>query len=226
MSTDLYIARTGIVLTDRCTLRCRLCAEFSPYYKNPAHPPLEKIEAGIDSFFSLVDSVGDFSLYGGEPMLYEGFYQTLRYMERYENRFRRLLVLTNGTILPSEKELVSLKELTNVCAKLRFHISDYGPALSRKVHDSEVILNKLGIDYRIICYWGDNSFCNGWTDLVDSRKKYFTSEEIIAHAQKCEFRKHPYSSIHFYNGEFYFVRCSRAVWRYLNGITPKDTNVI
>ena len=126
--------------------------------------------------------------------------------------------------MPSEKLLRGAKNLPNVSQKLKFHISDYGPQLSIKTEAVEELLQKFHIEYRIIHYWGTDVFCNGWVDYGDNSQKYFTPEEILAHASKCEFRKHTYFSLRIVNGNGWLARCGRAFWRMHLGITPSSTD--
>lgn len=224
MDHKLTVRAVCFVITERCTLHCRLCAGFSSHYQVPPHGKLEDIENAIDAFFRIVDRVEDLSISGGEPLLHKDVYRVLRYLLPYADRIDRVLLLTNGTIVPDESELRQIKELPGLGEKLRFHISDYGPALSRKVHEVTDVLKKTGIDHRIISYWGSDLFCNGWVDFGDNTQKYFTEDDIRTHASQCEFRKRVYLSVRTADGDAWLTRCARAFWRKHLGILPEGTD--
>lgn len=220
---NINLDRTGLVITERCNLKCKLCGEFAPLYKNPPQPSYGMITKTIDRYFDCVDHVGDFSLFGGEPLLHPDFYQIVEYLEKYSDRMDRLLILTNGTILPPSEKILKLKRSLNVAQKLCFNISDYGPALSRKVEALKTMLDDQNIMYRIIKYWGDDIFCNGWVDFGDNSLKYFTKEDAIEHASKCTFRKGQYFSLRIHNGDSWLGRCGRSFWRMYIGVLSPDT---
>lgn len=224
MDDKLSVRAVCFVITERCTLRCRLCAGFSSHYQVPPHGKLEDIENAVDALFRIVDQVEDLSISGGEPLLHKDVYRVIRYLLPYADRIGRVLVLTNGTIVPDENELRQLKELPGLGQKLRFHISDYGPDLSRKVDGVTAVLKKTGVDYRIIRYWGSELFCDGWVDFGDDTQKYFTEDDIRTHAAQCEFRRRVYLSVRTRDGEAWLTRCARAFWRKNLGILPEGTN--
>lgn len=130
----LTLPRLSIVITERCTLKCKLCAEYSPFYRPQPHHSKEEVFRFLDEIFSVVDSVGDLSFSGGEPLLHRDLWEMIEYAGRYIDRIGRLLILTNGTLLPDREKLLSLRKNEAVWNKLRFHISDYGPELSKKLH--------------------------------------------------------------------------------------------
>ena len=226
MNEILHLQRCGIVITDRCNLFCRLCAEYSPYYKNPPYTELDKIKKAIDIFFNCVDSIGDFSLFGGEPLLHEDWVDVLIYLDKYISRINRLLVLTNGTIVPKEEFLKKLVSFPKVHEKLQFNISDYGKNLSKRVIEIESLCKMFNVKCRVINLQESDAFCGGWVDFGDHTKKFFTEKDIKEHAQNCAFRKQFFSNIRFMDGKIYFSRCARAFRRYYLGITPEDSTDI
>ena len=107
---DLRIKRFCFPVTLRCNLRCKLCAERAPYYKDPYHPDLLGLTAQIDALFRTADGIDLFDLTGGEPLLRTDLHRLVQYLrERYGQRIERLRLTTNGTLLPGEPLLESLK---------------------------------------------------------------------------------------------------------------------
>ena len=220
----LDLPRLSIVVTERCTLKCKLCAEYSPYYKPQPHYTLKEVETFLDEIFSIVDEVGDLSFSGGEPLLHQDLWSMIAYASKYSNRINRLLILTNGTIVPNRIYLLELQKYhSKIWNKLRFHISDYGPALSANADNLCQLCEELCIDYRRICYHGQDMFHGGWVDYGDHSKKYHTLDEVKDHAIKCAFRK----DIFFVASSCSYVsRCNRATYRKYLGILPENTSDI
>ena len=225
MSDTIRIQHFSFVITERCTLACKLCSEYSPFYSDSLHASFNAIKSTIDSVFKHIDLFGDVSFFGGEPMLHPDIYECFIYLRKYINRFDRALILTNGTILPKEEDLKRLLDkVPEYREKLQFNISDYGPDLSKKVKEIEQLCRKLGVKCRIIKYYGDDMFCDGWIDYGDHSQKYFTESEIKEHAQKCHFRTEVSIVTHITDSEFYLSRCTRSFWRRKLRITPPDTS--
>lgn len=208
------LLRGSVVITLRCTLRCKLCAAYVPCYDNQPHFSYEKIAKTIDNYFSIVDTVGDFSLSGGEPLLHEDLGRIIKKTLEYSDRINRLLILTNGTLLFKDEVLEILKENRDKC---HVNISDYG-YLSSKASKLADILQKNMISHRTINYSGDNLFCDGWVDYGDHSRKAFTQEETDKKGARCVFRK--MNSTLIQDGEIH--RCGRAFRRMELGIIPKN----
>lgn len=224
MENALHLARYSLVITQKCTLQCKLCAEYSPYVDNPETMDFEEIKKEIDRSFAIIDSIGDFSFSGGEPLLNANIYQAISYASKYFDRIDNLLVLTNGTLVPSEEKLAKImEENPKIIEKLQFNVSNYGPNISKRVGDIEKVCEKLKIKCRVIKYYGEDLWCNGWIDFGDHSKKYFSEEETRAHAQTCNYRKNVFFPIHYFNGKTVLARCSRSFWRNVWGITPEKS---
>lgn len=226
MSPIFMLPRISIIITKRCNLKCKLCAEYAPYYKNPPQASFEEIKNAIDILFKTVDCVNDLSIVGGEIFLHKDLYDIVIYLNNYIDRAKRVILSTNGSILPAENEFSKILLFPKLKEKLQINISDYGPSLSKEAGKIELLCKKHGVKCRTISYYGDNLFCDGWVDYGDHSQKYFSVDEITAHAQKCNFRKDIYSCLNFENGNVYFSRCGRTYWRYKLGITALDTKDI
>ena len=117
----LQSQRVDISLTEKCTLNCRDCNMWMPHFAHPKAQPVTDVLHDIDLYFNTVDFVKEMELLGGEPLLYNELPKVIRYVrEVYDQRVDRLVVFTNGTMLPSP-ELVALMKEWNVSVML----SDY-----------------------------------------------------------------------------------------------------
>ena len=170
----------------------------------------------IERFFAAVDHVGDWSFSGGEPILHENLADFLRAASRYHEKYDRLLVLTNGTLLPNEELLKVMQE----CGpKFQVNISNYGADKSKRASELKDCLESRGIKYREIMYHGDDLFCDGWIDLRDHSRKFFTEEELLEHSKECI--KHSGGQCLIINGgEMH--NCARSIRCMQLGITPRN----
>ena len=107
-----------VVITERCTLRCRECQAFIPYYENPVDYDFAELRADFRRVFSL-DIFPNVYLEGGEPMLHRDFQHIIEELVSYDS-VERLWVITNGTIVPEDNVLRILKN-----PKIIVWISDY-----------------------------------------------------------------------------------------------------
>lgn len=65
MNTEINLSRTTFCITQRCTLKCKLCLAFIPYYKNPVDVKPEEAEAVLREYFGLISSVNVLTVTGG-----------------------------------------------------------------------------------------------------------------------------------------------------------------
>ncbi len=114
------------VITQKCSLQCRDCAQFIPYYKTPVHFPVESIVADLKQYAKAFDLVPEISLHGGEPFLHPGLREICKEAAAIPN-IVFISFVTNGTILPPEE---TLKEMS-ACGADVHQSGGYG-ALSRK----------------------------------------------------------------------------------------------
>lgn len=174
MTDRIELRRSVVNITARCTLKCKLCVMGAPYYEKPPHYSFEVISDTIDKYFELVDYVQWYEFSGGEPFMHKDLAKMVDKTMEYSDQFEKLLILTNGTLLPSEELLSKLIKYKD---KMIIMISHYGD-LSSKADELIAILNENGIQIDIKKYYGDDQHFGGWVDYGDF-KKYNRSEEEL-----------------------------------------------
>lgn len=159
----MCLERISFMLSHKCNLRCRLCAVYAPYYPKPPHQTYEEMTQSIYHFFEIVDSVGIFVLTGGEPLLYKDLPEVLDFLQDYRSRIiQRLEIVTNGTLVPSEKLLQSMHRL-----QVSVLVDDYGPDISQKFTEVIALLKQHEIQYTIRENRKDKAYCDGWFDVSE-----------------------------------------------------------
>ena len=139
-SKKLNLNSLDIVLTEKCSLKCKDCSNLMQYYAKPVDEDFNTLVDSLDKFMKAVDYVQELRIIGGEPFMYKKINEVLKIITGYKN-FGNLLVYTNGTIVPKEDKISSFKG-DNVV----FKISNYG-SISRNVKKLEEFLKKNEINY-------------------------------------------------------------------------------
>jgi organic radical activating enzyme len=149
----LFMRSVDIIITERCSLKCRDCSNLMQYYQEPRDCDIEEVLRSIDIFCSLADQVNEFRIIGGEPFMNINIHRVMKRLIN-EPKIRKIVIYTNGTIVPKGEQMESLKH-----EKILLIITDYG-ALSGKLHDLTKALNQNNIAYYVMK-------AQGWSDCSD-----------------------------------------------------------
>lgn len=153
-----------------CTLNCRGCIHYTDYHKKGFYLQKDEIRESIDLYFTCVDLVDQIQIFGGEPFLHRDIGEICQYIsERYTTRYHKMLVTTNGTVIPKEKDLKSLRK----CSDLVISISDYSQTNEERLNiDSLIELCKHnGIPYILNSNFYRTDCENLWFDCGDPNQK-------------------------------------------------------
>lgn len=185
-NNELIMEHATILITLRCNLKCKLCSAYAPYYTDIKDPTIYMVKGALSRFFSIVSHVDKFTICGGEPFIYPHLSEVLECFLQYSSKICLLEILTNGTIIPSEKLLKQMNRHDK--DKFRILIDNYGPDKSFRVKEIDEILNGSEITHSIRNYTNDNPHCGGWVDFGDlTTKKHFTASEVEAKYAKCAY---------------------------------------
>ena len=146
----LIVKCLDVVVSERCSLRCRDCANLMQYYQTPKDCDVDRMFAAIDAFLAVIEKLYEFRVLGGEPFLSKNLPQILDRLTTYE-KCEQVLVLTNGTIVPKKQTLRSLQN-----KKICVQITNYGP-LSRKYQELVALFDERKISYVVVKtdHWQD-----------------------------------------------------------------------
>lgn len=183
MNENILLSNTTLVVTFRCNLKCKLCAVSAPYYKEPPHYSLELLKKSIDRYFEAVNHVSKFTINGGEPLVHPEIADIMDYMMRYIDRVDMLEIITNGSVMPSEKLLQVLMKSN----KVDILIDDYGKELSKNVDSMIAAFEQKGIKYRRRKYYGEDAHLGGWVDLSNVSLKNRSDEETENIYKNCAY---------------------------------------
>jgi hypothetical protein len=172
-----------------------------PYYKKKSDFDNSKIISSLSTIFSCVNLIYHVELLGGEPFLNKNLPLIAKHLLD-SGKILHIDIITNGTILPSKRELCSLKnDIISVV------IDDYG-ILSKKMNSLSNALVRYGIDFRINKHWA-------WADLGGFQSRIRCEEQLADIFGKCNFN----SCFELLDGKLY--RCPRSSHGTNIGLIPK-----
>lgn len=137
---SLKIKSLDVVVTERCSLRCKDCSNLMQYYRNPKDCDLDILLLAIDRFMTNVGELHEARVIGGEPFMYTKLAEVIGHLSSCGN-CEKITIFTNGTIIPKNDVLESLRN-----DKVSLIISDYGK-LSRNSSKLKTLMNQMQIPF-------------------------------------------------------------------------------
>lgn len=214
----LKTKRMSIVPTFVCTLRCKMCSNHMPEFKNPPVASVEDMKKDIDHLFELFDKIEWLQFVGGEIFTHKHLDEVFEYCKKYSDRFDRLIIESNSTIMPTEKEMESL---LTYGSKLKVMISDYGE-LSKVKDEFVAIMEENNIEYVLKKYHGDvaDQHFGGWIDNTACKDllepdDYVTKQSALCAQVRLE-------NMHVFKGKLH--RCSNSLFLSELGVCVPNKN--
>lgn len=200
------------VTNTQCTLRCKECHTYIPYYKNNMHymTNFERFKTEIDKLLKSVDIILSFRIQGGESLLVKDLDKIVKYACS-KKQIKHIQIITNGTIIPSQELLNSMKS-----TKLFLSISDYSnnKELAGKLKHNKIIelCNKNNVHCK---YWINDSDDVWFAATKINNDKELDKDLAIRNRDACHCNCNP-KSILYSEGKLYF--CPEVI--YYNKIIP------
>lgn len=139
-----------IVVTTKCSLRCRHCANLMQYYESPYNLQAESVLDSIKRVMAIADGVIIFRIIGGEPFLYKELDKVVEHLLSYKNIYR-IGIPTNGTVSIHNKKLLGL--LKN--RRISIDVSDYGYSENGRKFCDLLEQNEIRYGYTNTKWWFD-----------------------------------------------------------------------
>lgn len=141
-TSRLFLRSVDLVITEKCSLKCKDCSNLMQYYEAPVDLPYDEVTADFDALIQGVDHIHEVRLIGGEPFMNKEIYKIIEYVVA-SPKISQLVVYTNGMI-PIKKEFAHI--LTN--PKVVFTITDYGD-LAKNTLRVAASLEEIGVAFRL-----------------------------------------------------------------------------
>ncbi len=159
----LTVQSVDLMITERCSMKCRDCSNLMQYYEHPENGDLAQMLAMIDGLCAGMDEIYEFRVIGGEPFMHKELHLVVAHACAHP-KVQKVSVFTNATIMPREHQWAAFQH-----EKVRFFITDYD-ALSRNRDGLLAALDERGIPYV-------SEKANGWTDCATLEKHNRTKPE-------------------------------------------------
>ncbi len=166
----IFLRSVDVIVTERCSRKCRDCSNLMQYYENPKNCATEDVFRELDALCAVVDEINEFRVIGGEPLMNPDFHLTVKRLAE-EPKVKKVVIYTNGTIVPGAAQLESLKS-----PKVLFIITDYGPAAGQ-LEELRSVLSQAKVAFYI-------AKAGGWCDCA----------KIIRHGRTAEQRRQTFKS--------------------------------
>lgn len=199
----IVLNKLASIVTTRCTLRCKNCLHFMPYYHRQQDINLDELKHGMQKLFEKVDQLVCLQLVGGETLLYPKLTEYVAWLgETYvkTGRMQLIRITSNGTVLPSE-DLLNLAKSYPIL----YEISDYRDQVpvGKKIDEVIQLLDARGIRHydNQVMDWSDFGFPYADVNMGDS------AEALANHMKTC----HNHCQILLRDKYWYCVSAGMAV---------------
>ncbi len=200
-SKKLYIPYIELVITTKCTLRCKNCANLISHYEKPYDVDTDIILKSVKKITKCCTEIARFRILGGEPFCNPNLKDIIKILPK--KKIRDIVIVTNGTLIPNDKELIKVMQDKHV----RIEISDYAN-YSYKKYELLNFLVENDIEYSIY-------HTNNWYDYGEFKNYHRGESEIKEQFLSCDI---PCRSI--LNGCLYY--CPRAAHGYDLGLIGRN----
>ena len=176
-----YLRSLDVMITTKCSLKCRNCSNLMQYYVDPKHTFLDQISKALNILKKNVDYISEFRVIGGEPLMNKDWANVVNGISK-DNPEAKIFVYTNGTIPPKEEQLESFQG-----KNVNFTITDYGK-LSKNIDKMVEKLSKYKVSF-------DRQPADDWIDCSSIKHhKRSVKENIEVFKQCCV--KYIYTLLH------------------------------
>ena len=168
LSDDLVFIRSiDLIITEKCSLKCKDCANLMQYYEKPVDISTNELIEDVKDIVSVVDEINEIRIIGGEPLVNRNFATIISQILPIK-KINKVCVYTNGTVVPSDKQMELLKS-----SKIFFFITNYG-ILSRQKEKLLAQLKKYNINHNL-------QDAYGWTECgtIGQRHRNTKDNEYI-----------------------------------------------
>jgi hypothetical protein len=136
----LFLRSVDVIITERCSLRCRDCSNLMQYYERPVDCDPAVLDGALEVLLGAIDEVNDLRVIGGEPLMNRDCHRVVARLSAHP-KVKRVAVYTNGTIVPRPEQWDAFRN-----PKAIFLITDYGD-LSRNLVKLTESLKREGVAF-------------------------------------------------------------------------------
>jgi len=139
---SFYLRSVDLVVTEKCTLKCKDCANLMQFFEDPKTYEFEEIIAGMRSLASRCEFIHEVRIIGGEPFVNKDIYRIIEAVAAIGN-VNKIVLYTNGMVPPKKERLATLD-----LRKVVFSVTDYGE-IGRNLNKTVQCLTELNLAFRV-----------------------------------------------------------------------------
>lgn len=169
-SVNIY--RLSIIITEKCSLRCKFCTEYIPYISDLTnHFDITLCKKAVLKLLDAIEGLESLMIQGGELFTHPQWADFVAWCIK-EDRIKKITVLTNSTIIPSDWEVFQDE-------KVLLALDDYGHVsgkLNKLIEEAE----KKGINYTVFRHehWYNVSDYQYIEETEEEREQKFATCQI------------------------------------------------
>jgi len=173
ITNSLYLRSVDVVITEKCSLKCKDCSNLMQYYEAPVDISFDEIKADFDDLTSKVEYIYEIRLIGGEPFMNKDIYRIIDYFNN-NKKITKQVVYSNATIPLKDQFIEVLKH-----PKVVFTLTDYRKVTKGNLEKNTTRvtekLDKLNIPYRLHDpeNWTDSGVLKDFKRDVPEMKEMF-----------------------------------------------------
>ena len=167
----LFIRSIDLILTEKCSLKCKNCSNLMQYYENPIDVSFQELCSDLDNLCEIADEINEIRIIGGDPLMNKDFHKAISYAASKTN-VKKVVVYTNGTICPPQQKITTIAH-----PKVFVFITTYGD-LSKKTDKLKTLLDECNIPYNCQPAYG-------WTDCADISFQNRELNNLISTFKNC-----------------------------------------
>ena len=167
----LFLRSVDIVITQRCSLRCRDCSNLMQFYSHPHDFDTQSVVSATETLCRAADKVNELRIIGGEPFMNRNCRAITEKLLQIPN-VGKLVFFTNATITPDWTGFPS-----EMKSKMLFIITDYGK-LSRNLDSMTAMLSREKIAFLV-------TKASNWTSCSSIARYERTEKEIRDNFDNC-----------------------------------------
>lgn len=196
---DLFaLSAVTLETTQICTLRCKKCSMFMPYYPCHEHYDSQMLIESAERFAECLDVIPMLNILGGEALYHPDILSMINKIPQIPN-ILALCIVTNATHIPTDQ---ALEAMASHAVALR--ISDYGPSVSIRLDEIIKKCEAFGVT------WYALGRAESWVDVGKPEKHGRTDAENREAFRNCVFastERVKFRNCMIHKGKFYL--CDR-----------------
>lgn len=169
---QLFMRSIDVVITERCSLKCKDCSNLMQYYEAPVNIAYDEIIDDFNNLISSVDHIYEIRLIGGEPFMNKDIYKIIEYLTK-SPKITKLVVYSNAMV-PIKPEYQNILKDEKVVFALT-NYEDYAKNAKNTLRVTES-LDSIGVAYRLHPpeNWTDSGVIQDFKRTIDENKELFS----------------------------------------------------